>query len=96
MTTLDPDWIADLRCPETRSTLRAIEAAELEALNARIRAGDVRNVGGEQVEEALEDALVREQGDLAYPVRGGIPRLIVEEGMPLSGGVSEQEHSGAS
>ena len=77
--------LPDLRCPERREPLRDVSEAELERLNAAIRAGSLCNVGGQKVEEELGSALVRESGDLAYPVRDGIPILIVEEGLLIPG-----------
>ena len=43
------------------------------------------NVGGQTVTEAIESGLVREDGTILYPVREGIPVLLVEEGLPLEG-----------
>jgi len=72
-----------IRCPETRVPLRPATSAELGKLNDRIRGGGFLNRGGEEVSEELEEALVREGGDIAYPIRQGIPILIVEEGLPV-------------
>ncbi|MCA8972526.1 MAG: hypothetical protein KDC95_22245 [Planctomycetes bacterium] len=77
------DLLPKLRCPEKQSTLREATAAELDALNAKIAAGAVSTVGGEKVTEALDGALVRAEGDIAYPIRRDIPILIVEEGIAL-------------
>jgi len=83
MDTVLLEILALIRCPEKRVPLRAAEPAELERLNAAIRAGTLTNVGGATVDEPLESALVREGNDLAYPIRHDIPILIVEEGLPL-------------
>ncbi len=83
---MDPSLkeILDLiRCPEKRVPLRPATAEELARLNERIRKGGFRNRGGTEVEEELTEALVREGGDIAYPIRRGIPILILEEGLPL-------------
>lgn len=72
-----------IRCPEKRVPLRPATAAELARLNARIAAGEMQDVGGETVEDALAEALVRDGDDLAYPVREGIPILLIERGLPL-------------
>lgn len=84
---MDPalEEILDLiRCPEKRVPLRPATEDELRLLNERIRSGTCRNRGGETVTEELAEALVREGGDVAYPIRDGIPILIIEEGLPLS------------
>jgi uncharacterized protein YbaR (Trm112 family) len=80
---IDKDLLEILACPETHQPLREADAAELEALNARIAAGAVTNVGGEAISEAVEGALVREDGTLAYPIRDRIPVLLIPEGLPL-------------
>ena len=40
-------------------------------------------LGGEKVSEPMEAALVRQDGEIAYPVREGIPQMLVEEGIGL-------------
>ncbi|MDX1649009.1 MAG: Trm112 family protein [Myxococcota bacterium] len=77
------DLLEILVCPETRQPVRLAEAAELERLNARIRAGEVRNRGGEKVTEPLREALIREDGRLLYPVDDGIPVMLVDESIEL-------------
>ena len=43
----------------------------------------MKNRGGEAVKAPLEGALVRSDGQRAYPIRDGIPRLLIDEGIPL-------------
>ena len=49
--------------------LREAEADEVAALNARIEAGEVTNVGGEKVEGALDGGLVRDPSGFAGTLR---------------------------
>ncbi|MAE76140.1 MAG: hypothetical protein CMJ85_04640 [Planctomycetes bacterium] len=72
-----------IRCPEKRVPLRAATGEEIAQLNERIAAGEVANMAGVKVEQALEAALVREGDDLAYPICDRIPILIVEEGIAI-------------
>jgi len=68
-----------LCCPITRRPLQRLDAATLERVNAAIAGGAVRNHGGIEIHEALEEALVTTEGDLVYPVRSGVPILFEEE-----------------
>ena len=57
---MDPaleEILALLRCPEKLVRLRQASKSELECLNARIRAGEMKNKGGDTVSEALDEAL---------------------------------------
>ena len=67
------DLLPLLRCPTTRQKLVAADAGQLARLNAM-----------PQVVEPLDEALVREDGSAAYPVRGGIPVLLASECIALS------------
>lgn len=80
-----PELLEILACPEDKTPVRLATAAELEALNARIRGGEVRNRGGEPVEEPVPEGLIREDGRFLYPVRDDIPIMLVEQAIPLDG-----------
>ena len=74
-----------LVCPENHSPLHEAESGVLERLNARIASGDLTNRDGDPVTEALEAGLVREDGTVLYPVREGIPVMLIGESIPLEG-----------
>ncbi len=80
---IDKDLLAILACPETHQPLAEADAALLARLNAAIAAGRVTNVGGAAVGDALEAGLVRADGKVCYPVRSGIPVLLIDEGLPV-------------
>ena len=82
---MDKELLDILCCPETRQDLRLAGIEELKTLNAAISRGAVRDVQGRSVAETVEDALVRKDGIVAYPVRGGIPVLLVDEALVLEG-----------
>ena len=72
-----------LVCPESRQPLHPASGDELRSLNERIAAGTLRNRGGEAVKAQLEEALVREDGRVLYPVDDGIPVMLIEESIEL-------------
>lgn len=72
-----------LCCPETHQPVREAEPALIARLNAQIAAGTLKNRAGQPVTERLEGGLVRADGKVLYPIRDGIPVMLVEEGIPL-------------
>lgn len=80
---LADEVLALLRCPETKQPLtRATPGlvAHLEALRA---AGRLRDRAGDACCAPVEDGLVRADGTLFYPIRDGIPVLLVPEAVTL-------------
>ena len=82
---MDKELLDILCCPETRQDLRLAGVEELRALNLAIGRGEMRDAQGRPVAEVVEEALVRADGVRAYPVRGGIPVLLVDEALVLEG-----------
>lgn len=81
---MDPDLLRILCCPETHQKLQMADAALVEDLNRQISAGQLRNRAGATVSSKLDDALIREDGALLYPIRNHLPILLVDEGIPLT------------
>ena len=80
---IDHNLLDILVCPETKQSLRVADVALLETLNASITAGSVTNRGGETVTVAVNEALIRDDGDVLYPVRDDIPIMLIDESIPL-------------
>jgi len=80
---IDQDLLEILACPETHQPLAMASAEQVDALNKRIQAGGVKNVGGADVSETIDAGLVREDGKIVYPIRNQIPVLLVDEGLAL-------------
>jgi uncharacterized protein YbaR (Trm112 family) len=77
------DLIAILICPETKQPVALATPAQLAAINGSIRAGNAYNRAGVRVEKELNEALVRQDGRVLYPVEDGIPVMLVEESIGL-------------
>ena len=80
---LDPVLLEILACPETHQPLAEAGSDVLESVNQRISAGGAKNKGGGEVSEPLTEGLVREDGKVVYPIRDGIPVLLVDEGIEV-------------
>ena len=81
---IDPEFLGMLVCPSSRQPLREATAAELEAVNAAIAAGEARNRGGNAVDKSIEAGLVPTSGEALYPILDGIPILLSSEAIPLT------------
>jgi uncharacterized protein YbaR (Trm112 family) len=79
-----PELIELLRCPETHQKLSLAAPGVVEKLNARIAGGQLRNRAGQVIEKPLEGALLCEDGTWAYPVRGNLPIMLVDEAIPTA------------
>lgn len=77
------DLLKILVCPKTRQPLRVAPLSILERINQRIAAKEVHNQEGQPVTEPLEEALVTEDGAWLYPVRDGIPVMLIGESIAL-------------
>jgi uncharacterized protein YbaR (Trm112 family) len=72
-----------LVCPETRLPVAPASAEVLTRVNEKIRAGTLRNRGGDKVEKEIEEGLLRDDGRVLYPVDDGIPVMLIEESIEL-------------
>jgi uncharacterized protein YbaR (Trm112 family) len=81
---IEPDLLKILCCPETHQEVRLAEAAVVEKLNQQIAAGVLKNRAGQPVQEKIDGGLIRADGNFLYPIRHGIPMMLVDEGIPLA------------
>jgi len=76
--------LALLCCPETRQPLARATAAVVARLEERRAAGSLRNRGGQVIDAPIEAGLVRADGALFFPIRSGIPLLVLDEAVNVT------------
>ncbi len=80
---VDPFLLEILVCPETKANVSLAAPDVLAALNAAVDKGTLTNRGGRRVTERLQEALVRQDNEVAYPVKDGLPLMLVDEQISL-------------
>ena len=80
---IDTQLLEILCCPETKQDISILGADKLALLNKKIEQGDVTNHNGEKVTDVLEEALVRADGEVAFPIRSQIPVMLIGESISL-------------
>lgn len=86
---VDQELLDILVCPETRQPVRPADRELLGRLNAAIAEGRVRNQGGQPLADPIVEGLVREDGRVVYPIRDGIPIMLIEEAIPVPGSADD-------
>lgn len=81
---VDASLVAIMACPETHQSLTVADEATVQKVNAAIAAGTLKNRDGEAVTEAIEAALIREDGVYLYLVRDNIPVMLIGEAVALA------------
>ena len=82
-TSVDPELLAILRCPESLQPVRPVEEATVQRLLQQARQGALQNLQGSKVPPDFEALLVREDGKRGYLVRDGIPVMLIDEAVAL-------------
>lgn len=80
---IDPELLSILVCPETHLPLALASASQMEKVNSRTGSGQLKNRSGALVAEKIEAGLVRSDGKILYPIKGGIPVLLINEGIEI-------------
>jgi uncharacterized protein YbaR (Trm112 family) len=76
---LDKDLLEILACPETKEPVNMADAELVTRVNGAIEAGKVTSRDGNAVERTLDGGLLRQDGKVLYPIRGGIPIMLIDE-----------------
>ena len=80
----DPELLRILCCPETHQPVALAGPKLIAELNERIGAGAVRNRAGRVATEQITEGLLRADGKILYPMRNGIPVMLIDEGIVLT------------
>jgi uncharacterized protein len=81
---IDSELLQILCCPETHQEVRLAEPSLIVELNHQIAAGALKNRGGQPVTEKIAGGLIRADGQFLYPIRQGIPVMLVDEAIPVA------------
>jgi uncharacterized protein YbaR (Trm112 family) len=82
---ISDELLALLRCPQTMQALFVASPELLAWVEAARTVGALRDRAGKLLEEPISSGLVREDGALLFPIRDGIPVLLLEDALPLGG-----------
>ena len=82
---IDPELLKILCCPETKQDVAVADSSLIEKLNQKIESGQLKNRGGEAVDEKIDGGLIRSDQKYLYPIRDDIPIMLIAEGVSLEG-----------
>ena len=82
---IDQELLSILADPETKQELELAAPELLEKINRQIQEGTAQNRAGQPVSSQIEGGLVPKQNPkFLYPVREGIPVMLIDESIPLT------------
>jgi uncharacterized protein YbaR (Trm112 family) len=81
---IDKELLAILCCPETKQSVTLADSVLVEKLNTEVTRGRLKNKGMKVVSEQMDGGLIRADQKILYPIKEGIPVMLMEEGIPLN------------
>ena len=81
---LDSELVAVLVCPESRQPVALASEEVIDRVNAAVASGDARTRSGDPLDEPIVEGLLRQDGRVLYPVRDGIPILLIDEAIEVA------------
>ncbi len=80
---IDKELLAILCCPETKQAVTFADSILISKLNEAAARWGLKNKGNKPVSEQMDGGLIRADQTILYPIREGIPVMLIEEGIPL-------------
>jgi len=81
---VDKELLDILCCPETKQNVALLDEENVKIINKKIKAGELKNRGGELIKEPVDGALLREDRKYFYPVREDIPVMLIDEAVEFT------------
>jgi len=78
---MDKRLLDILCCPVSKTPVRLLGRAELDALNSAIAGGEVDTVAGTAYRAPIDEALITIDRKVIYRIEDGIPVMLPEEGI---------------
>lgn len=88
--TIDAQILAIICCPDTHQDLTLINSSQLALLNSLKSESKLQHRNGELVNYDLSGGLLRNDQEVIYPIREGIPVLLSEEAILLDAEIKEK------
>ena len=82
---IDKRLLDILCCPTTRQPLQSLTAGQLGRVNAAQAAGELRHADGSALPGPLSEGLITRDGKTVYRIDDGIPVLLAEQALNVSG-----------
>ncbi len=80
---IDRDLLDILACPENKMPVKLADQPLIDAINSAIAKGEVKNRGGQKIEQPIDGGLVREDYIFLYPIQDAIPIMLTDEAIPI-------------
>ena len=80
---IDRDLLDILACPENKTPVKLADQPLIDTINRAIEKGEVKNRGGQKVEQPIDGGLVREDRVFLYPIQDAIPIMLIDEAIPI-------------